>query len=286
MKPTLSCPAPAKLNLFLHVVGRRPDGYHLLQTLFRFVDLHDTLHFTLREDGAVHRTNAIEGVPEERDLCVRAARLLQSETGCDFGVDIAVEKRIPLGGGLGGGSSDAATTLIALNRLWSLGLSRERLMQLGLRLGADVPLFVFGENAFAEGVGEVLQACPLPEAWYVVLFPPVQVPTAQIFGHPELTRDTVSITMRALLERQLLGSWQLRNDLQSVVCGLYPEVARYMAWLNNFGRAMMTGSGACVFAEFTGRSQADAVLARLPQDMRGVVAQGLTRHPLHDWVLD
>jgi len=239
-----------------------------------------------KADGAVHRTNAIEGVPEERDLCVRAARLLQSETGCDSGVDIAVEKRIPLGGGLGGGSSDAATTLIALNRLWSLGLSRERLMQLGLRLGADVPLFVFGENAFAEGVGEVLQACPLPEAWYVVLFPPVQVPTAQIFGHPELTRDTVSITMRALLERQLLGSWQLRNDLQSVVCGLYPEVARYMAWLNNFGRAMMTGSGACVFAEFTGRSQADAVLARLPQDMRGVVAQGLTRHPLHDWVLD
>lgn len=282
MKPTLSCPAPAKLNLFLHVVGRRPDGYHLLQTLFRFIDLHDTLHFTLREDGAVHRTNAIEGVPEERDLCMRAARLLQSETGCDSGVDIAVEKHIPLGGGLGGGSSDAATTLIALNRLWSLGLSRERLMQLGLRLGADVPLFVFGENAFAEGVGEVLQACPLPEAWYVVLFPPVQVPTAQIFGHPELTRDTVSITMRALSERQE----QLRNDLQPVACKLYPEVARHLAWLNNFGRAMMTGSGACVFAEFTGRSQAEAVLARLPRDMRGVVAQGLTRHPLHDWVLN
>ncbi|MDP1997537.1 MAG: 4-(cytidine 5'-diphospho)-2-C-methyl-D-erythritol kinase [Gallionella sp.] len=286
MKPTLSCPAPAKLNLFLHVVGRRPDGYHLLQTLFRFIDLHDTLHFTLREDGAVYRTNAIEGVPEERDLCVRAARLLQSETGCDSGVDIAVEKRIPLGGGLGGGSSDAATTLIALNRLWSLGLSRERLMQLGLRLGADVPLFVFGENAFAEGVGEVLQACPLPEAWYVVLFPPVQVPTAQIFGHPELTRDTVSITMRALSERQLPGGQQLHNDLQPVVCSLYPEVARYIAWLGNSGKAMMTGSGACVFAEFTGRSQADAVLARLPQDMRGVVAQGLTRHPLHDWVLN
>ena len=286
MKPTLSCPAPAKLNLFLHVVGRRPDGYHLLQTLFRFVDLHDTLHFTLREDGAVHRTNAIEGVPEERDLCVRAARLLQSETGCDSGVDIAVEKRIPLGGGLGGGSSDAATTLIALNRLWSLGLSRERLMQLGLRLGADVPLFVFGENAFAEGVGEVLQACPLPEAWYVVLFPPVQVPTAQIFGHPELTRDTVSITMRALLERQLLGGRQLHNDLQPVVCSLYPEVARYIVWLENSGKAMMTGSGACVFAEFTGRNEAEAVLARLPQDMRGVVAQGLTRHPLHDWVPD
>ena len=284
MRPTLSCPAPAKLNLFLHVVGRREDGYHLLQTLFRFIDLHDTLHFSLREDGVVHRTNAIESVPEEQDLCVRAARLLQSEMGCNFGADIGVEKRIPMGGGLGGGSSDAATTLIALNRLWSLELSRERLMQLGLRLGADVPVFVFGENAFAEGVGEVLQACSLPESWYVVLFPPVQVPTAQIFGHPELTRDTVSITMRALLEQQLLVGRQLRNDLQSVVCGLYPEVARHLAWLNNAGRAMMTGSGACVFAEFGSRSEADAVLTRLPQDMRGVVAQGLRKHPLYDWV--
>ncbi|OGA36045.1 MAG: 4-(cytidine 5'-diphospho)-2-C-methyl-D-erythritol kinase [Betaproteobacteria bacterium RIFCSPLOWO2_12_61_14] len=283
---TLSCPAPAKLNLFLHVVGRRPDGYHLLQTLFRFIDLHDTLHFTLRDDGAVRRTNAIEGVTEEQDLCVRAARLLQKETGCALGADIAVEKHIPMGGGLGGGSSDAATALIALNRLWSLGLPRARLMQLGLSLGADVPVFVFGENAFAEGVGEELQPCPLPEAWYVVLFPPVQVPTAQIFAHPELTRDTVSITMRALLERQLRDGQQLHNDLQSVVCNLYPEVAHYLAWLNNFGKAMMTGSGACVFAEFTDHSQAEAVLARLPQDMRGVVAQGLTRHPLHDWVHD
>ena len=286
MTQTLSCPAPAKLNLFLHVVGRRPDGYHLLQTLFRFIDLHDTLHFTLRDDGAVRRTNAIEGVTEEQDLCVRAARLLQKETGCALGADIAVEKHIPMGGGLGGGSSDAATALIALNRLWSLGLPRARLMQLGLSLGADVPVFVFGENAFAEGVGEELQPCPLPEAWYVVLFPPVQVPTAQIFAHPELTRDTVSITMRALLERQLRDGQQLHNDLQSVVCNLYPEVAHYLAWLNNFGKAMMTGSGACVFAEFTDHSQAEAVLARLPQDMRGVVAQGLTRHPLHDWVLE
>ena len=286
MTQTLSCPAPAKLNLFLHVVGRRPDGYHLLQTLFRFIDLHDTLHFTLRDDGAVRRTNAIEGVTEEQDLCVRAARLLQKETGCALGADIAVEKHIPMGGGLGGGSSDAATALIALNRLWSLGLPRARLMQLGLSLGADVPVFVFGENAFAEGVGEELQPCPLPEAWYVVLFPPVQVPTAQIFAHPELTRDTVSITMRALLERQLRDGQQLHNDLQSVVCNLYPEVAHYLAWLNNFGKAMMTGSGACVFAEFTDCGRAEAVLARLPQDMRGVEAQGLTRHPLHDWVLE
>jgi 4-diphosphocytidyl-2-C-methyl-D-erythritol kinase len=284
----LTCPAPAKLNLFLHVVGRRPDGYHMLQTLFRFIDLHDTLHFTLRDDGVVHRTNSVEGVAEEQDLCVRAARLLQAETGCTLGVDIAVEKRIPMGGGLGGGSSDAATTLVALNRLWSLGLTRARLMQLGLRLGADVPVFVFGENAFAEGVGEELQAYPLPEAWYVVLFPPVHVPTAQIFTHPELTRDSVSITMRALSERRV----QLRNDLQPVACGLYPEVARYLACLDGFGKAMMTGSGACVFAEFASRSQADAVLRQLPPDIRGpegkrgIVARGLMQHPLRDWVPD
>jgi len=274
----LTCPAPAKLNLFLHVVGRRPDGYHLLQTLFRFIDLHDTLHFELRDDGEVHRSNSVEGVPEEHDLCVRAARLLQAETGCKQGVDIAIEKRIPMGGGLGGGSSDAATTLIALNRLWSLGLSRERLMQLGLQLGADVPVFVFGENAFAEGVGEALQAYSLPEAWYVVLFPPVQVPTAQIFSHPELTRDSVSITIRAL------SNQQLRNDLQFVACELYPEVARHIDWLSNYGKAMMTGSGACVFAEFGSRSQAEAVLRQLPEGMRGVIAQGLKKHPLHDWV--
>jgi len=313
----LTCPAPAKLNLFLHVVGRRPDGYHLLQTLFRFIDLQDTLHFSLREDGVVRRSNDVEGVDEGQDLCVRAAKLLQAETGCGLGVDITVEKCIPMGGGLGGGSSDAATTLIALNRLWSLGLSRARLMQLGLRLGADVPVFVFGENAFAEGVGEELQALPLPEAWYVVLFPPVHVPTAQIFARPELTRDTVSITMRALLNRQLRhvtdevsrlreqlpsrmsgneeGSsegierqfeQQLHNDLQPVVCSIYPEVERYITWLNNFGKAMMTGSGACVFAEFDSRGRAEAVLKQLPEGMRGVVAQGLARHPLHDWVPD
>jgi 4-diphosphocytidyl-2-C-methyl-D-erythritol kinase len=286
MTMTLTCPAPAKLNLFLHVVGQRPDGYHLLQTLFRFIDLHDTLHFSLRKDGVVHRTNTVEGVPEEQDLCVRAARLLQNETGCGLGADITVEKHIPMGGGLGGGSSDAATTLLALNRLWSLGLSRTRLMQLGLRLGADVPVFVFGENAFAEGVGEELQAYPLAEAWYVVLFPPAHVPTAQIFAHPELTRDTVSITMRALLEQQLGSGLQLHNDLQPLACNLYPEVARYIAWLEKYGKAMMTGSGACVFAEFADRNQAETVLQNLPREMRGVVAQSLAKHPLHDWVPD
>ncbi len=295
MTQTLSCSTPAKLNLFLHVIGRRADGYHLLQTLFRFVDLHDTLHFSLRADGAVRRTNTVEGVAEEQDLCVRAARLLQSETGCTLGVDIEIEKRIPIGGGLGGGSSDAATTLIALNRLWSLGISRARLMRLGLRLGADVPVFVFGQNAFAEGVGEELQAYSLPAAWYVILYPPVQVPTARIFAHPELTRDTLSITMRALSMGHIDGFGQLsgsplverlHNDLQAVVCQLYPEVAQHITWLSQFGDAKMTGSGACVFAGFANQAQAEAVLNQLPQEMRGVVAQGLTKHPLHDWVSD
>lgn len=274
---TLSCPAPAKLNLFLHVVGRRADGYHLLQTLFRFIDLSDTLHFTLREDGVVRRLSEIEAVPEEQDLCVRAARLLQQETGCRLGVDIVLEKRIPMGGGLGGGSSDAATTLLALNRLWDLRLPRQRLMELGLQLGADVPVFVFGENAFAEGVGEQLQAYPVPEAWYVVLFPPVHVPTAKIFTHPDLTRDTISLTIRAL------PTAQLRNDLQSVVCKLYPAVERHLAWLGQFAPAMMTGSGACVFAAFDSEAQAQAVLRQLPPEMRGVVARGLPQHPLREF---
>lgn len=285
---TLSCPelsysAPAKLNLFLHVTGRRADGYHLLQTLFRFIDLSDTLHFTLREDGEVRRVNALEGVPAERDLCVRAARLLQQECACTLGVDITLEKHIPMGGGLGGGSSDAATTLLALNKLWQLGLSRARLMQLGLTLGADVPVFVFGENAFAEGVGEQLQAFPLPEAWYVVLFPPVQVPTAQIFSHPELTRDSISITIRALpIGQNLSAAGWLGNDLQSVVCKLYPVVAQYLAILGNFAPAMMTGSGACVFAEFSSEAEAQKVMLQLPKEMHGVVARGLPQHPLRD----
>jgi 4-diphosphocytidyl-2-C-methyl-D-erythritol kinase len=286
---TLTCPAPAKLNLFLHVVGRRADGYHLLQTLFRFIDLNDTLHFTPREDGAVRRVNALDSVPQEQDLCVRAARLLQQETGTRLGVDIELEKRIPMGGGLGGGSSDAATTLLALNRLWGLGLSRERLMQLGLTLGADVPVFVFGDNAFAEGVGERLQPYSLPEAWYVVLCPPVHVPTVQIFTHPELTRNTISMTMRALPKGP--GSWlgrtegglKLGNDLQAVACKLYPEVADHLAWLAQFAPSLMTGSGACVFAEFATEAEAQAVFRQLPPTMRGYVARGLQQHPLKDF---
>ncbi len=274
----LTCPAPAKLNLFLHVTGRRADGYHLLQTLFRFIDLQDTLHFDLRQDGVVRRVNALADVPEAQDLCVRAARLLQAETGCTLGVDITLEKVIPMGGGLGGGSSDAATTLMALNRLWGLGLSRARLMALGLQLGADVPVFVFGQNAFAEGVGEDLQACALPPRWYVVLFPPVQVPTAKIFTHSDLTRDSISCKIEILLKQEP------KNDLQAVACKLFPEVAVYLAELQKFGKALMTGSGACVFAEFETQAQAQEVIRQLPSEMRSILAQGLNQHPLHDWM--
>lgn len=272
-----SYPAPAKLNLFLHVVGRRPDGYHLLQSVFRFVDYGDSLRFVVREDGAVTRANAIAGLPPEQDLCVRAAKLLQRHTGCALGAEIALDKRLPLGGGLGGGSSDAATTLLVLNRLWDLRLTRVELQSLGLQLGADVPVFVFGESAFAEGVGEQLQAISLPPAWYVVLTPPVQVATGEIFASPQLTRDTIPIKMSDF------SAGLVRNDLEPVVCSTYPVVAEYLGWLKGFGDARMTGSGACVFAAFGTEGEAREVFAQRPAGMQGFVARGLDRHPLHDF---
>jgi 4-diphosphocytidyl-2-C-methyl-D-erythritol kinase len=272
-------PAPAKLNLFLHVVGRRGDGYHLLQTAFRFIDYGDELSFSVRADGAIRHTNPLAGVPAEQDLSVRAARLLQQETGCRDGADIGIVKRLPLGGGLGGGSSDAATTLIALNRLWRTGLSRERLQQLALQLGADVPVFVFGRNAFAEGVGDRLQALRLPPAWYLILVPELAVSTAEIFSAAELTRNTNAITIAAFsagLARNIPG----RNDLEPVVCRRYPQVARHLEWLHRYGDARMTGSGACVFCAFVSEEQARRALSELPEGMRGFVARGLDRHPL------
>lgn len=277
---TLVYPAPAKLNLFLHVVGRRKDGYHLLQTVFRFVDFSDQLSFTSRADGAVKLHTPTPGVLEESDLCVRAAKLLQQENGIPLGVEIFLEKHIPMGGGLGGGSSDAATTLLALNRLWGLNWNRNKLMELGLRLGADVPVFIFGENAFAEGIGEKLSPIALPPAWYLVLTPPVQVPTAQIFASNELTRNTIPIKIPPF------SVVQGHNDLEAVVCRAYPEVARYMQWLKQFDsatKAAMTGSGACVFAEFATESAAQMVLAQVPADIHGFVAQGLDRHPMYDF---
>jgi 4-diphosphocytidyl-2-C-methyl-D-erythritol kinase len=273
----ITYPAPAKLNLFLHIVGQRPDGYHLLQSVFRFIDYGDRLRFTVRDDGQVTRSTELPGVAPEKDLVVRAARLLKEHTGCGLGVEIAVEKCLPMGGGLGGGSSDAATTLLALNRLWQLNLPRVALQQLGLRLGADVPVFVFGESAFAEGIGERLQPIRLPSAWYVVLIPPVSVATAEIFAAPELTRNTTSIKIPLLLTAEL------RNDLQAVVCKRYPKVAEYLNWLGQRGRARMTGSGACVFAEFDSEDEASQVLAQKPAGWQGFVARGLDRHPLWDF---
>lgn len=277
----LICPAPAKLNLFLHVVGRRADGYHLLQTVFRLLDYGDTLRLSLRADGQVRRTLDLPGVPTSDDLCLRAAQLLQSETGCQLGVDIHLDKRLPMGGGLGGGSSDAASVLLGLNRLWDLRLTRQQLQQFGLRLGADVPVFVFGQSAFAEGIGEALQAVSLPPAWYVVLVPPVSVSTQAIFSHPGLTRDSKIIKMADFSEAENSEAG-MRNDLQALVCREYPEVAKHIAWLSQYGKARMTGSGACVFAAFDTEQAAHAVMAQLPGDMRGFMARGLDRHPLHD----
>jgi 4-diphosphocytidyl-2-C-methyl-D-erythritol kinase len=271
-------PAPAKLNLFLHVVGRRPDGYHLLQSMFRLIERGDTLRFAPREDGLIRRVRPLAGVPEEDDLCVRAARLLQDASGCRRGVEIALDKRLPMGGGLGGGSSDAATVLLALNRLWGLNWPRERLQGLGLRLGADVPFFIFGRNAFVEGVGENLQAVSLPPAWYLVIEPPVGVSTAEIFAAPNLTRDTKPIKMADFSAGW--GGLAGQNDLEPVVCERYPEVARALAWIRQHAEARMTGSGACVFAPFAAEQDARAVLARMPEDMVGWVARGLDEHPL------
>ena len=268
-------PAPAKLNLFLHVVGRRADGYHLLQTVFRFVDYGDRLFFSPRADNAVVLTTPLPGVPPEDDLTVRAARLLQAETGCRKGVDIRLEKRLPLGGGLGGGSSDAASVLLALNHLWQLNLPRQRLQEIGLALGADVPVFIFGRNAFAEGVGETLQPVEVPPTWYVVLEPPVQVPTAAIFGAPELKRDTAPI--RAADWRPGMGG----NDLEAVALARFPAVAEHLRWLSAFGKARMSGSGACVFAEFSNQETGGAVIRQCPTHMRGWLAAGLEEHPLH-----
>jgi 4-diphosphocytidyl-2-C-methyl-D-erythritol kinase len=274
----LTFPAPAKVNLFLHIIGRRQDGYHLLQTVFRFLDFSDQLSFKLRTDDVIKLHNPIAGVPEEKDLCVRAARLLKQTTGITQGVDIFLQKQIPIGGGLGGGSSDAATTLLALNQLWKVNLNSHQLLQLGLQLGADVPVFIYGRSAFAEGIGEKLTAIELPPAWYLVLVPQVQVSTAEIFSSKELTRNTLPIKIPPF------SVWQGHNDLESVVCGLYSEVAGCLEWLKrleNTTIAAMSGSGACVFAEFATELAARAAFAKIPDNMQGFVAKGLDDHPMY-----
>jgi 4-diphosphocytidyl-2-C-methyl-D-erythritol kinase len=288
MRTLNDCPAPAKLNLFLHVTGRRADGYHTLQTAFQLIDRADLLDFAVRDDGVIRRVNEVPGIPAESDLIVRAARLLQSAirerkpelASNQPGADIRVRKHLPMGGGLGGGSSDAATTLIVLNDLWEAGFSRRDLMDLGLQLGADVPFFIFGRNAFAEGIGETLQPLQLPIGCFVVVEPGVSIPTAAIFSAPELTRDTklvrISDFSGAMADDALFG----KNDLQPVACALYPPVAEALAWLEQFGPARMTGSGSCVFCRMESETAADRAVADAPRGWKAWKANAMAQHPL------
>lgn len=286
-----NCAAPAKLNLFLHVTGRRADGYHLLQTVFQLIDYGDVLHFETRDDGIIHRTTNIAGIPEASDLIVRAAQLLQSSISAKSadnlpGANIAIEKRLPMGGGLGGGSSDAATTLMVLNHLWQAGLTREQLMQIGLRLGADVPFFIFGQNAFAEGVGEILTPVATGHKWFVVVEPGLQIPTPAIFGSAELTRNSKSVRISDFSEAPFGFG---KNDLQDVAAKLFPPVAEVIEWLNSGlnrhgvkGTVRMTGSGACVFCAIEQEQQADAILDAVPPQWKAWKAKAMEHHPLAD----
>jgi 4-diphosphocytidyl-2-C-methyl-D-erythritol kinase len=274
-RPLLTVPAPAKVNLFLHVTGRRPDGYHLLESLFALVDLADAITLARREDGLIRRTLELEGVPAADDLALRAARVLQEASGTRFGVDVHVEKRIPLGGGLGGGSSDAASVLLALNRIWGLAMPRAELLRLGGALGADVPFFIGGDNAVARGVGDVLTPVSLVPRWIALAFPAAVVPTSSIFAAPELTRATPSAKM------DVFSEGYGRNDLEGVAAGRYPAVAAAIDALSRgSSHARMTGSGACVFAAFATEFQARAALDMLPTDCAGRVVRTLARHPL------
>jgi 4-diphosphocytidyl-2-C-methyl-D-erythritol kinase len=268
-------PAPAKLNLFLHITGRRPDGYHELQTLFQLIDLCDSVAVTVREDGLIERPQGPAEVPPESDLVVRAARALQAASGKRLGATLRVLKRIPMGGGLGGGSSDAATTLLALNTLWGCGLDSDELARLGLPLGADVPVFVRGFSAWAEGVGERLTPVTLPERWYVVIHPGVGVSTRDVFQSSELTRNSPLITIRAFFEA---GG---RNDCEPVVRARCPEVAAALDWLSRYASARLTGTGSCIFASCATAIEAERIAARVPDEWTSFVARGLDVSPAH-----
>jgi 4-diphosphocytidyl-2-C-methyl-D-erythritol kinase len=268
-------PAPAKLNLFLHITGRRPDGYHELQTVFQLIDLCDTVALTVREDSAIERLEGPADVPAESDLVVRAARALQAASGTRLGATLCVRKRIPMGGGLGGGSSDAATTLLGLNQLWGCGLGLDELALLGLPLGADVPVFVRGLSAWAEGVGERLTPVELPERWYAVIHPGIGVSTREVFQSPELTRNSPLITIRAFFEA---GG---RNDCEPVVRGRCPEVAAALDWLSRYAPARLTGTGSCIFASCASAAEAERIAARVPDEWTSFVARGLNISPAH-----
>ncbi|WP_239495241.1 4-(cytidine 5'-diphospho)-2-C-methyl-D-erythritol kinase [Salinicola halophilus] len=276
---TLSLPAPAKLNRLLRITGRRDDGYHDLQTLFQLLDLADTLHFTRRDDGQIKLSSALEGVAHDDNLVVKAAQRLQTISGTGNGVDIVLDKRLPLGGGLGGGSSDAATTLVGLDQLWGLGLGLDRLAEIGLELGADVPVFVRGDSAWAEGIGERLNPVRLDETAFVIVHPGVSVSTAAVFNDPGLTRHSLAISMRHALDGATPETvW--RNDCESSVRALYPEVDRAIAWLSQYGPAMLTGTGACVFCPLDD-ALAEEALRNAPSEWQVFKARGCNRSPLH-----
>jgi len=272
----LTLPAPAKLNLFLHITGRRTDGYHNLQTIFQFLDYGDELSFRIRDDNQLTLSPEISGVPFEDNLIIKAARMLQAKAGFSCGADIRLNKILPMGGGLGGGSSDAATTLLALNHLWKLNLNLDELADMGLSLGADVPVFIRGEAAFAEGVGEVLTPVPeLDEPWFLVVCPQVHVDTGKIFTHEGLTRDTEVINIRTALRQ---GG---RNDCQQVVTMLYPEIGKALNLLNKFSFAKMTGTGACIFSSFGSETEAKQVSDQLPAEYVAFVAKGTNLSTTH-----
>jgi 4-diphosphocytidyl-2-C-methyl-D-erythritol kinase len=276
---SLVLPSPAKLNLFLHILGRRPDGYHELQTLFQFLNYGDTLTLTARTDGRIVLEQPLPGVPDEENLIVRAARQLAATAGHTTpGVSIAIDKQLPMGGGLGGGSSNAATTLVGLNRLWGLNRSLDELAELGLSLGADVPVFVRGHAAWGEGVGERLTDANPPEDWFLVIKPPCDISTKEIFSEQGLTRDTPGIKIAPAFEGD---ASRYRNDCEDVVRRLYPEVHQSLEWLAQFGPARLTGTGACIFGRFPTESAARIIWESKPSGITGFVAQGVNISPLH-----
>ena len=266
--PKFPWTAPAKLNLFLHITGRRADGYHLLQTIFQFMDFGDKLYFKPTNNGEISLSPAVEGVNNDDNIIIKAARLLQIKTASHFGADITLEKNIPMGGGLGGGSSDAATTLLALNKLWNTNLSKQELMSLGVTLGADVPVFIYGESAWAEGVGEKLTTVSPPEPWYLIIFPAININTGTIFSSKELTRDKLPIRIRDFL------NGQTENVFEPVVCKRYPEVQEAINWLKQFSEARMTGTGACIFASFNTEQNAQEVASQVPDKWQTFVTKG------------
>ena len=277
---TLSLPSPAKINLFLHIIGQRSDGYHNLQTLFQILDFGDKLVFKSNRSGNIKINENIDGVDEKNNLIFHAATLLQKSTGCDLGCTIDLTKNLPMGAGLGGGSSNAATTLVGLNALWQCGLTANQLSDLGKTLGADVPVFVHGESAFAEGIGDILTPLTLPQRWFLVITPNCHVSTREIFSNPQLTRNSSPIKIRAL------SGEQYRNDCQAIVEELYPQVKEVVEWLQDFAKPMMTGTGASVFCRWETQAEANRVLAAVPQHWSAFVARGVNHSQVHQQLRD